>query len=248
MKKKLFFLLVVILSIGVLILAAIKIVNYVSDNAKNRKIAEATGEFVTTDDETSDGPDYTIDFAALKAENPDTVGYLKVENTNIDYVVVQGVDNDYYLSHNFNRENNVSGWVFVDYRNRLDGSDRNIIIYGHDVRDGSMLGSLKSALESDWQTNLENLQIVWVTEQGTYLYKVFSTYVIAPEDYYISTDFTTAAEFNDFVKTLRTRSNHDYGAEVGAEVGAESQILTLSTCADNGARRVVLHAKLLWYD
>ena len=65
-------------------------------------------------------------------------------------------DNDYYLNHNFNKEYNVAGWIFADYHNIFDGSDKNIILYGHDTKDGSMFETLKYTLNKDWQENKDN--------------------------------------------------------------------------------------------
>ena len=104
-----------------------------------------------------------------------------------------------------------------------------------------MFGTLKSTLNEDWYKNEENHIVVFVTEKGTYYYQVFSTYSIKPEDYYINTVFKTDDEFNDFIKTIKSRSIYDYGIEVSKE----DKILTLSSCISDGSKRVVLHAKLL---
>ncbi|MBP5678530.1 MAG: class B sortase [Bacilli bacterium] len=182
-----------------------------------------------------------IDFDALKAINPDTVGYIKVNHTNIDYIVVKGNNNNYYLNHNFEKKWNVAGWVFGDYRNHFDETDKNLIIYGHNTKDGSMFDSLINVLEKDWYKNPENHIITLITEMGTYQYQVFSTYSIIPEEYYITTYFSSDDQFEKFVKELKTRSIYDYEVEVSGE----DQILTLSSCIGEGYKRVVLHAKLI---
>lgn len=182
-----------------------------------------------------------IDFASLKNINKDTVAYVKVNNTNIDYVVVQADDNSYYLNHNFEEKWNMAGWIFADYRNKLDGADKNIIIYGHNTRDGSMFGTLEYILDKNWYENKDNYEVLFVTENGEYRYRVFSVYSIIPEEYYISTEFATENEFRVFAKTLLDRSVYDFG--VG--VASNDRILTLSSCLGNGEKRVVLHAVLL---
>ena len=90
---------------------------------------------------------YEIDFNILKKRNPDTIAYINVNNTNINYIVVKGKNNSYYLSHNYDKKWNKAGWIFADYHNKFDGSDKNIIVFGHNMRDGSMFGSLKNILE-----------------------------------------------------------------------------------------------------
>ncbi len=196
---------------------------------------------VVDDSQEQDMPKVSIDFETLKKINKDVVGYVKVNNTNIDYVVVQGEDNDYYLNHNFEKDWNLAGWVFADFRNKFDGSDKNIIIYGHNTSDGSMFGSLEKVLSTEWYEDQDNYEVLLATEDGKYKYRVFSVYSIVPEDYYISTDFADEGEFRTFVKTMQERSIYDFNMDVFTE----DRILTLSSCLGNGEKRVVLHAKLV---
>ena len=182
-----------------------------------------------------------IDFENLKKQNPDTVAYIKVNNTNIDYIVVRGKDNDYYLHYNFNKEWNIAGWIFADYKNRFDGTDRNIVVFGHDTKDGSMFGTLKESQNREWQENKDNQIITFITEQGNYKYQIFSTYIIEPEEYYINTDFISVDAYKEFINTIKSRSNYDYNIAVDEN----DQILTLSSCTTSGAKRVVVHAKRL---
>lgn len=209
------------------------IIRYIKNNKENKEIQEETLLYVQEDDDK-----YSVNFKELLEQNEDTIAYLKVGGTNIDYIVVQASDNEYYLNHNFNKKYNVSGWIFSDYHNKFDGSDKNIVIYGHNTSDGSMFGTLKNTLNSDWQNS--NNEIVLVTEVGTYYYQVFSTYTIEPEEYYINTSFTEE-EFDSFIKELKKRSNHDYKVDVNYN----DSILTLSSCTVTGKKRVVLHAKLI---
>ena len=223
------------------IVSSLKIINYLKDNSNNRKIQNNTTKSIKKVKIDKDIK-YDIDFKTLKKKNPDTIAYLKVNGTKIDYVVVKGNDNNYYLNHNFNKETNVSGWIFSDYRNKFDGSDKNIIIYGHNTYDGSMFGTLKNILDNEWKSNKENLKITLVTEKDTYYYEVFSTYIIEPEEYYISTTFNTDNEFDKFVKTIKERSNYDYNVDLNNS----DTILTLSSCSSlDGSKRIVLHAKLI---
>ena len=184
---------------------------------------------------------YDIDFNSLKSQNSDAIAYIKVNNTNINYVAVKGTDNSYYLNHNFEKKHNVAGWIFIDYHNNVDGLDKNLIIYGHNTKDGSMFGTLKKILTKDWYTNEDNRKVVLVTEAGTYYYEVFSVYSVVAEDYYINTVFSSDDEFEKFVTTLKGRSIYNYGTEVSGK----DKILTLSSCTGGGKKRIVLHAKLL---
>ena len=208
---------------------------------KNNEIKEITKKHVKEEkkNEKEEIKEYKIDFDALKKSNSDTVGYIKVNNTNIDYVVVQAKDNNYYLNHNFNKEKNRAGWIFLDYRNKLDGSDKNTIIYGHNMKDGSMFETLSSVLQKWWYEDSNNYIVTFTTEEKTFMYQVFSTYDIKNEDYYIKTKFNSDNDYEKFLKTIKSRSNYDYGIEVTKD----DTILTLSSCLGAGEKRVVLHAK-----
>lgn len=230
--------LLIILFIIMIIISGTQLFKWYVNNKENKEIInEIKSENIVVYDEVSD--EFSIDFNALKEINSDVVGYLEVNNTNISYPVVKSSDNNYYLTHNLKNEYNGSGWVFMDYRNNLDGKDKNIIIYGHNMRDGSMFGSLKNILDSNWYKNDENRIITLVTENGTEKYEVFSVYQVEKEDYYITTGFSDNSEYKQFLKNIRDRSIYDFG--VG--VSSEDSILTLSTCANNNVYRVVLHAK-----
>lgn len=210
---------------------------HVNDNNKIQKKITDSIKIIESEEDTQ----YEIDFNSLKKKNPDTIGYINVNNTNINYIVVKGQDNNYYLNHNYDKKWNKAGWIFADYHNKFDETDKNIIIYGHNMKDGSMFETLKDVLTKDWYTNTNNHVITLITEKGTYHYQVFSTYSIDPEDYYINTKFYTEDSFYEFLKTLEKRSIYDYNIELKRD----DKILTLSSCLGDGSKRVVLHAKLL---
>ncbi len=233
---------IIICLIG-LIYSLINIINWKKDVDDNKKIQDQIEDNIIIVEPTKEETKvkYDIDFKTLKETNKDTIAYVKVNNTNIDYVVVKGSNNSYYLNHNFEKNWNIAGWIFGDYHNKFDESDRNLIIYGHNTKDGSMFGTLKNVLNKEWYENEENHIVVLVTENGQYEYRVFSSYSITPEDYYINTIFKDNNEFDGFVKKLKSRSVYDYNVEVTGE----DKILTLSSCIGDGKKRVVLHAKLI---
>ena len=218
------------------IYSLVNIINWKKDVDVNSDIVEEIKENLAIEADT-----VKIDFKSLKEINPDTIAYIKVNGTNIDHVVVKGSDNSYYLKHNFNKEYNRAGWVFADYHNLFDETDKNIVIYGHNIRDDSMFGTLKNILDKSWQENEENLEIILATEKKEYKYQVFSTYSIIPEDYYINTIFNSEDEYSEFINTIKSRSIYDYNVEVNSS----DKILTLSSCIDGTKKRVALHAKLM---
>ena len=235
--SKLFTVLLFLIFMSSFLYSLYRIILWRKNNKENYKINEVLHEYIKTDSNEK----YKIDFEKLKELNPDTVAYLKVDNTNIDYVVVKGKDNDYYLDHNFDKKYNKSGWIFMDYQNNLDDKDKNIVIYGHNTVDKSMFGSLHKTLSSDWYDKNKDSTIVLVTPDGMSKYKIFSTYKIDNEEYYITTSFSTDNEYLNFLKKIKSRSYYKYDVDLNEN----DQILTLSTCANNGKKRVVLHAKKL---
>ena len=237
-KKVLIINIIQILLIVVLVYSAIHIAIWYKNNESNKKIIKETLKTVKINDDTKNKQKYEVDFKELKNKNSDTIAWLKVENTNIEFPIVKANDNSYYLSHNFNKEYNKAGWIFADYKNKFDTTDKNIVIYGHNMRDNSMFGSLKDVIKKEWYNNESNKYITLITEEEYHIYEVFSVYQIEKEDYYIKTNFKNN-EFEEFINTIKERSKKDFNVKVTKD----DNILTLSTCANNNKYRVVLHAK-----
>ena len=182
-----------------------------------------------------------VDFNELLAKNLDTVGWIQVKGTNINYPIVQTTDNSYYLNHAFDKTSNDAGWVFMDYRNDAVNFNQNTILYAHSRLTGSMFGSLKNILESSWYTNKNNHIIRLSTPTENTMWQVFSVYTIPKESYYITPNFNSNEAYQEFLNTMKSRSE----VEFSAEVNTNDKILTLSTCKDNFGNRVVMHAKLI---
>lgn len=205
-------------------------------NKENTEVKELITELNTSKESKNDTPN----IEDLKIKNNDTIGWIKVNNTNIDYPFVQSNDNNYYLTHNFNKKKTSAGWIFLDKRNNKDLSNKNNIIYGHSRKDKSMFGTLKYTLNKNWYKNKDNLIIKITTETKKYNYEVFSIYTIEKENYYLQTDFTTKKEYKTFLNILKERSIYDFKTDIENT----TSILTLSTCYKDN-QRVVVHAKLI---
>lgn len=182
-----------------------------------------------------------VNFTELKNKNNDTKGWIQVGGTNINYPFVQTSNNDYYLNHSFNKNKNNAGWIFLDYRNNINNSEKNIILYGHSRQDTTMFGSLKNILNNGWLDYSENHIIKLSTEQDNSLWQVFSAYHIPTTSDYLQIKFSSNQEFLDFGNKLIKRSAHNFYTSINET----DQILTLSTCYNNDTERIVLHAKLI---
>lgn len=186
---------------------------------------------------------YTFDksFKKLLSINKETVAYLTVKNTQISYPVVQHSDNSYYLGRDFYKKKTVMGWVYMDYRNNPKEFDDNTIIYGHNMKNGTMFGSLKKVLDSSWRKNEENMTISLDLPTGSYKFKIFSIYKVDYTTDYLITKFHSKSSKEDFINMITKRSIFNSGIKVGLD----DKILTLSTCTGSNNRRLVVHAVLV---
>lgn len=181
-----------------------------------------------------------VDINKLKTFNPDTIGFIKVMGTNINYPFVQTIDNDYYLNRSYDKTYNNAGWIFLDYRNN-EFNDKNTIIYGHGRINGTMFGSLKDTLKSSWQNNKDNYIIKISTEKENSIWQIFSVYKIATTSDYLQTTFSDN-EFESFISLIKGRSSYNFETNVTNE----DKVLTLSTCYNDNDKMVV-HAKMIKY-
>ena len=180
-----------------------------------------------------------VDFNDLKRTNPDVVGWVKVNGTNINYPFVQANDNKYYLTHSFNKSYNAAGWVFLDYRNN-NTNNKNTIIYAHGRTDKTMFGTLRKVLNNGWINNTNNYVIKISTEKENSLWQIFSIYHIPTTNDYLKTEFKDEREYQSFLNILKNRSNHNFNTSITSN----DTILTLSTCY-NDSEKMVVHAKLI---
>lgn len=221
--------------IGVFIYSAIHIFSWIGDNKKTDDLIKEVQEVKYEDLETKEEK---IDFAKLMATNKETVGWIEIKDTRVNYPIVKHNNNSYYLFHSFDHSINDAGWIFLDYRNDFSKMKSNNIIYAHGRVDGSMFGSLKYLLNDDYYKNKDH-KVYLYTLGKNYVFEVFSFYVVETTDDYLKVDFNDG-EFTKFTKKLISRSRYNFN--VG--VAEDDKIITLSTCYNN-REKLVLHAKLI---
>lgn len=165
-----------------------------------------------------------VDFAALSQINPDIIGWLVIEGTPINYPVVQGKDNKYYLNHQFDRTYNSSGCLFLDTANSPLFLDKNSIIYGHHMKNKSMFHSLTQYKQ---QSFYEEHPTAWlVTPSGGYQLRFFSGYVSDTTD----SAWTTAFSDPDYEEWLDTVTKKSCFSSPVTPT-AQDRVVTLSTCS-----------------
>ena len=180
-----------------------------------------------------------VDFNELKNTNSEVVAWIMVDGTNINYPIVQGSDNDYYLNHDIVKNPKASGWPFMDYRNSSDMSNDNTIFYGHNLLNKTAFGSIANIFTNNWFKSSNHLIIVR-TPEAKYVYEIFSCYYIDPEVYYLQESFYDDNERLNFYNKLKGRSQYNFNINLEAT----DKIITLSTCTDDNKGRKVIHAKL----
>lgn len=181
-----------------------------------------------------------VKFDELIKKNNDTVGWINVNHTNINYPFVQTSDNEYYLNYSYDKSKNDAGWVFLDFRNHKNLSDKNNVLYAHSRLDKTMFGSLSNVLKKSWYANKDNHVIKISTPNEDSLWQIFSVYVIKEETYYITTSFKDDVEYQNFLDTIKKRSKYNFNTSLNTN----DKILTLSTCYSD-TKRTVVHAKLI---
>ena len=182
----------------------------------------------------------SVNFDDLLKINNETKGWIQVNGTNINYPFVQTSNNDYYLTHSYDKSYNQAGWVFMDYRNDTVNYDKNTILYAHGMNNKTMFGSLRNILSSSWYNNTNNHIIKLSTPTENTLWQVFSVYHIETTNDYIQTEFASDEEYQSFLDMLKGRS----AVTFDTSLNTTDKILTLSTCY-NKTDKVVMHAKLI---
>ena len=179
-----------------------------------------------------------IDFTQLLSVNSDIVGWLRIRALDISYPVVQGKDNDYYLHRTFEKTDNFAGCLFVNSYNMGDFTDQNTIIYGHNMKNGSMFGKLKNFNDPEV---FKKSRYFWIfTPDFIYQYRIFSASVVDKTGLTYQISFTDD-EFDQFISRAYSNSVVD---NQDVTVTKEDRIVTLSTCTGDDSTRFVVMGKL----
>lgn len=224
--------------VGLFCYSSIKIIQITSDRIENQQLINELQQLKTVVEENEEIKEESK-FASLQKVNDDFVGWITIENTQINYPVVQADDNEYYLDKNFEKQNTLSGSIFIDFRNKLTEENKNIILYGHRMKDGTMFGELNKFLNADFFVSSPTIQ--FETLEKNYHLEVFSTYLTTTDFNYIQTDFSNDDEYVEFLQQLYDRSV--YKKQV--ELTPNTKIVTFSTCdysLDSEDGRLVVHA------
>lgn len=180
-----------------------------------------------------------MDLEALREVNPDVVGWIWIPDTEINYPVMQGQDNEFYLNHTWEGKKNAAGSIFLEHRNSADFTDYNTIVYGHNMNNGSMFAAVRS-YASQWYYQ-RHPYVYIAMDSGVYRYEVFSSYKASVESSAYGLSFHQDQTKVNFLTEAIKKSQFD----VGIRPEITDRILTLSTCSGGGyTHRWVVHARL----
>ena len=199
-------------------------------------------EFIQEDEEDLKEGEIRPQFIDLQEVNPDIMGWVSIEGTQINYPILQSTTNEAYLNQNYKGDYAAAGSIFMDYRLDIQSDSRNTILYGHRMKDGSMFEGLTKYLDKEF---FDNHQVVkFDTLYGSYDAEIFAVYQTTTDFDYIQTDFTSDEEYSLLLDEIR--KNSQYHTDI--ELNSDDQILTLSTCdyvLDPDQGRLVVHAKII---
>ena len=179
------------------------------------------------------------EFQELYLLNNDIVGWIFIPDTQVDYPVMQGTDNDYYLNHSWDETKSIMGSIFLEYQNSPELTDFNTIVYGHNMRDGSMFADLRVySLQEYWEAQP---YVYIVTDAGVYRYEIFA-FLSADVD---SLTYGTNPNRDDTKEKFLDLSLENSWLDTGIRPAITDRILTLSTCTGFGySSRFVVQARL----
>lgn len=213
--------------------------NYASNSNENSD--KEYFEFTTDKKMVNKFSDYYIMSSKYKETvliNKDVVGWISIPNTRIDYPVVKGKDNDYYLYHDILKRTSVYGTIFMDYRNDIKLLNENTSLFGHHMKDGSMFQELVKYKDKDFFE--ANRYIYLFTEAGSSTWEVFSAYVTDTNFYFIQNEFSSLKEYENFINKIQAKSKY----KSNVSVSTTDKIITLCTCTyEFNDARFVVHAK-----
>lgn len=185
----------------------------------------ASSESESTDGSQVEEDTFQVDHASLSAVNSDYVGWIRMKNSYIDYPMVQGTDNEYYLDHLYTKEYNYVGSVFLDCNSARDFSDKNTVIYAHNVKNGTMFMEIAKFEDPSYYADHNVIELY--TPDADYLAYPVAGILTTGSDDYVSYNFASNEEFMNYVN--RFKNNSTFTSDT--DISEEDQTVLFSTCS-----------------
>lgn len=247
-KADIFYNVAILVCLAVFLVSGGLLLKRYFDDRRSESEFAALESLIVSDAPAADGEETnSAKFAALRDQNSDFIGWISIEGTSLDFPVMYAPDNkDFYLRHDFNKEYSVYGVPYLDEKTTLGANDQseNLIVYGHNMKTGTIFGCLTGYKEADYYAEHPRIQFDTVYGDGTYeVFAAFSIDVVNDTSFvynqYVDMD---EAAYNEYAEEVISRSDVD----TGIRPSYGEQLLTLSTCeysSDNG-RYVVVARKV----
>ena len=226
-------LIIMLVAIGII---AVRLWDYKKGTDSYNELREETTQQAQPEEDLGFVP-LRVDFVHLKEKMPDIIAWIGFDSVDVSYPVVYSGDNSYYLRRMWDGSYNQAGTIFLEGKNKTI-DDLHAILYGHNMRNGSMFAPLKAYMDESFFEENGGWFTVYTPEQ-TWRYQLFSVHVVDPNDPLYAVGFSEGEEYTEFVQGLRNGSMYD----TGVTVNPDDHVLTLSTCTDDGHNRIVFHAR-----
>lgn len=191
-----------------------------------------------------DIPEKELDFARLKETNSDIYAWIYVPGTAIDYPVLQHpADDTFYLEHNIDKSSGLPGCIYSELINGTSFNDRNTVLYGHNMLNGTMFATLHRYEDSEFFD--ENRYIFIYTDKGVYVYEIFAAYTYSDIHLLKGIDITSEEKFGDYLEEALSVRGMSDNIEPGLGVNGRDRIITLSTCTSDDSKRYLVQGVLL---
>lgn len=249
MKKKIIIILGILLSVIGIVLGCIGLNKFIQEKMAGRNYDDLRVDFqvnpVMEIPKMDDGPvEVPIDFESLTAEYPDIYAWIYIPGTNVNYPILQREgDNSYYLNHTYEGKRRSEGAIYTEDYNTKDFSDPNTVIYGHNMKNGSMFQTLHKYKNRQFFMEHPDL---YIYQEGRILkYRIFAAYVYDSRHLMKSFDFDDELIFRIYLNSVLTKKEMSSNIDTDVSVTTEDKIITLSTCNNNDAQRYLVQAVLL---
>lgn len=230
-KKILIILLSIIFILSVILIIKIKYTEY-KDNQKQIEVSKALEKVKIDETETNIETKRMLQVKELQKENSEIIGWIEIDGTNINYPVLQGKDNEYYLKHNYKKEAVSGGSIFLDKDYDFNIPSSNLLIYGHRHKKGLMFEDLVKYKNKEFYESHKTIKFTTPKEDSTYeIIAVFNSRVYYKSEtdvfrYYYFVNATNEEEYNNFINNCKKASIY----EIKETANYGEQLLTLSTC------------------
>lgn len=212
-----------------------EIAKYKADVSSDNTQEDETNDLNEDDTEKIDietPPSDVVDFAGLQAMNPDVYAWISVPGTKIEYPILQhAADNTYYLNYNIDGSHGYPGCIYTENVNAKNFSDTNTIIYGHNMKNGTMFSGLHNFKDKDFFN--ANKQVIIYTPETTYEYEIFAAYTYDDRHLWYSFDFKDEAVYENYLNNIFEMRDMSANIDFDANVTKNDKIITLVTCIGN---------------